>query len=299
MATPATTAAVERHVLSNELGLSVSVLSYGGILQSVHLPDGTNVVLGFDDVADYEHAVPRYMGALIGRYANRIAGARFTLDGHEHRLTANDGPNCLHGGDEFDRAHWTAESVRDGVRLTHSSPAGEHGFPGTLTAHVTYTLARDRNALRLDFEATTDAPTVVALTSHTYWKLGDGDHELQVLADRYTPVDAQLIPTGDIAWVSGTPMDFRAARRITRDYDHNWVLNAQGLAAVLRHPASGRVLRVSTTEPGLQVYTNTGVALEPQRFPDSPNQPHFPTAVLRPGQTYRSTTVYELGEESR
>jgi aldose 1-epimerase len=299
MIAPATPATTERHVLSNELGMSVSVLTYGGILQAVHLPDGVNVVLGHDDVADYEHAVPRYMGALIGRYANRIAGARFTLDGREHKLTANDGPNCLHGGDEFDRALWFAAPVRDGVRLTHVSPDGTHGFPGTVTAHVTYTLAPDRNQLRLDFEATTDAPTVVSLTSHTYWKLGEGVPTLQLLADRYTPVDTQLIPTGDIAWVAGTPMDFRIARRIERSYDHNWVLNAKGLAAVLRDPASGRTLRVSTTEPGLQVYTHTGVALEPQRFPDSPNQPHFPTAVLRPGQTYRATTTYDFGEGER
>ena len=143
------------------------------------------------------------------------------------------------------------------------------------------------------------APTVVSLTSHTYWKLGEGVPTLQLLADRYTPVDTQLIPTGEIAWVAGTPMDFRIARRIERSYDHNWVLNAQGLAAVLRDPASGRTLRVSTTEPGLQVYTHTGVALEPQRFPDSPNQPHFPTAVLRPGQTYRATTTYDFGEAER
>ncbi|MBE2320364.1 galactose mutarotase [Solirubrobacter sp. CPCC 204708] len=293
MSMPATKAA-ERVELTNQLGMSVSVLTYGGILQTVRLPDGFNVALGHDDVADYEHAVPRYMGALIGRYANRIAGARFTLDGVEHELTANDGPNCLHGGDEFDRALWAAEPVRDGVRLTHVSPDGEHGFPGTVTAHVTYTLAPRRNQLKLDFEATTDAPTVVSLTTHSYWRLGDGVPVLQILADRYTPVDAQLIPTGEIAWVAGTEMDFRVARRLEREYDHNWVLNAQGLAAVLRDPASGRVLRLSTTEPGLQVYTHTGVALEPQRFPDSPNQPHFPTAVLRPGQTWRATTTYDF-----
>jgi aldose 1-epimerase len=299
MGAPATQAAVERHVLTNELGMSATVLTYGGILQSVRLPDGSNVVLGHEDVADYEHTTPRYMGALIGRYANRIAGARFTLDGREFVLTANDGPNCLHGGDEFDRALWSAEPVRDGVRLTHISPDGEHGFPGTVTAQVTYTLAPRRNQLRLDFAATTDAPTVVALTTHTYWKLGDGVPTLQLLADRYTPVDTQLIPTGEIAWVAGTEMDFRVARKLERDYDHNWVLNAQGLAAVLRDPASGRTLRVSTTEPGLQVYTHTGVALEPQRFPDSPNQPHFPTAVLRPGQTFRAATVYDFGEDGR
>ena len=296
MSAPATTA--ERVVLANELGMTASVLARGGILQAVQLPDGMNVVLGHDDVTGYDNPVPRYMGALIGRYANRIAGARFTLDGREHELTANDGPNCLHGGDEFDRATWTTEPVPDGVKLTHVSPAGVHGFPGTVTAQVTYSLAPHRNQLRPDFRATTDTPTVVALTTHTYWKLGEGVPTLQVLADRYTPVDAQLIPTGELAWVAGTDMDFRVARRIEREYDHNWVLNAQGLAAVLRDPASGRAVRVSTTEPGLQVYTHTGVALEPQRFPDSPNQPHFPTAVLRPGQTYRSTTVYdfEVGE---
>jgi aldose 1-epimerase len=299
MGAPATPAAVERHVLGNELGMTADVLTYGGILQAVRLPDGTNVVLGHEDLAEYEHPVPRYMGALIGRYANRIAGARFTLDGREHVLTANDGPHCLHGGDEFDRASWAAERVQGGVRLTHVSPDGTHGFPGTVTAQVTYTLAPHRNRLRLDFRATTDAPTVVALTTHTYWKLGEGAPTLQLLADRYTPVDAELIPTGELAWVAGTDMDFRIARRIERDYDHNWVLNAQGPAAVLRDPASGRTLRVATTEPGLQVYTHTGVALEPQRFPDSPNQPHFPTAVLRPGQAYRSTTLYDFAEDGR
>lgn len=299
MSVPATQAAPARFVLSNEHGMTASVLTHGGILQAVHLPDGTNVVLGHDDVARYEHAVPRYMGALIGRYANRIAGARFTLDGREHLLTANDGPNCLHGGDEFDTATWSAAPVRHGVRLTHVSPDGEHGFPGTLTAQVIYTLAPRRNQLRLDFKATTDAPTVVALTSHTYWRLGEDVPTLQLLADRYTPVDAQLIPTGDVEWVAGGEMDFRAARRIERAYDHNWVLNGQGLAAVLCDPASGRTLRLSTTEPGLQVYTHTGVALEPQRFPDSPNQPHFPTAVLRPGKTYRSTTIYDFDEGDR
>jgi aldose 1-epimerase len=339
--------AVDRYVLENALGMSVSVLTYGGALQSLYVPDRAgrlaNVVLGFEDLdgytnAAYERANP-YMGTLIGRYGNRIAGARFVLDGREHRLTPNDAPNCLHGGSHgFDRAVWSAagfeESGGVGVRLSLVSPDGDQGFPGTLTVHVTYTLEGERNRLRLEYLATTDAPTVVSLTTHVHWNLaGEGsesieDHELKLGAERYTPVDANLIPTGELANVARTPMDFREFRRIgqrlrsgfeqlrhARGYDHNWVLDGPGPAAVLRDPASGRVLAISTTEPGLQVYTDNffdgtlygtggrqyrqgaGVALEPQRFPDSPNQPQFPSAVLRPGETLRSETVFDFSTE--
>jgi aldose 1-epimerase len=336
--------AIDRYVLENEHGMSVSVLTYGGALQSLYVPDRegrrASVVLGFEDLDGYadERSNP-YMGTLIGRYGNRIAGARFTLDGREYRLTPNDAPNCLHGGARgFDRAVWSAEGFQDGddagVRLTHVSPDGDQGFPGTLTVHVTYTLAGDRNRLRLDYKATTDAPTVVSLTNHTHWNLaGESsgsieDHELKLHAARYTPVDANLIPTGELATVAGTPMNFREFRRIgqrlrhgfeqlrhARGYDHNWVLDGPQPAAVLRDPHSGRVLTIATNEPGLQVYTDNffdgtlygaggrqyrqgaGVALEPQRFPDSPNQPHFPSAVLRPGETLRSETVFDFGTE--
>ena len=348
--------AIDRYVLENGCGMSVAVLTYGATLQSVHAPDRRgrrdNVVLGFENLdgysnSAYERANP-YMGGIIGRYGNRIAGARFVLDGLQFQLTRNDPPNCLHGGQRgFDRAVWTAEGFeaddRVGVRLSHTSPDGDEGFPGTLTVHVTYTLDGERNRLRLDYLATTDAPTVVSLTTHTHWNLaGEGsgtieDHELRLNAAHYTPVDATLIPTGEISPVAGTPLDFRDFRRIgrrlrggfdqlryARGYDHNWVLDhggtdpdAPGTAAVLVDPESGRVLTVSTSEPGLQVYTDNffdgtlyggsgrqyrqgaGVALEPQRFPDSPNQPQFPSAVLRPGETLRSSTIFDFTTEER
>jgi aldose 1-epimerase len=302
---------IQRFMLVNSRGTTVAVLTYGGIVQRVELA-GVNVVLGYDDLASYTSAAYAasmpYYGAIIGRYGNRIAGARFTLDGRTYELPANNGPNSLHGGEAgFHVRVWDAEPVPGGVRLTRTSPDGECGYPGTLEVAVTYALdAEDR--LRIDYAATTDAPTVVNLTNHSYWNLAGGgtidDHELRIAASRYTPVDLELIPTGELAGVAGTPMDFRQARRIgAYDYDHNWVLDGD---AWLRDPSSGRTLTISTTEPGLQFYAGgmlsaprAGLALETQHFPDSPNRTGFPPTVLRPGETFSSTTVLAFGVDHR
>ncbi|MEY9488791.1 aldose 1-epimerase [Streptomyces calvus] len=325
-------------------GTRMRVLSYGGIVQSLEVPDRrgrhANVSLGFDDLADYVASSP-YFGALIGRYGNRIDKGRFTLDGTDHQLSVNDGENSLHGGARgFDKQVWDVEPFTAGpdvgLRLYHTSVDGEMGYPGTLRATVTYTLTRDGD-WRIDYEATTDRATVVNLTSHVYWNLaGEGsggieDHELTIAASRYTPTDAGLIPTGELAPVAGTPFDFRRAKPIGRDiraahpqlitaqgFDHNWVLD-KGITdrpehvATLRDPSSGRTLRIATNEPGLQFYSGNfldgtltgtggrvyrqgdGLCLETQHFPDSPNQPSFPSTVLRPGETYRTTTVHSFG----
>jgi aldose 1-epimerase len=322
---------VDRYTLANASGMAVAILTYGGILQAVEVPDRegriANVTLGLADLAGYTDpaylAASPFFGALIGRYANRIARGRFTLDGSRFELPANDPPNHLHGGGAagFDVQLWEARPFSGaeavGLRLGHTSPAGEGGYPGTLAAAVTFSL-RAANELRIDYEATTDAPTIVNLTSHAYWNLaGEGFgtiHEqlLQVRAARYTPVDDTRIPTGAVVPVAGTPMDFTRARAIGGGYDHNWVLDGgPGLAeaAVLADPGSGRVLRIATDQPGIQVYSGNfldgtlrgpsgrpyprgaGVALETQHFPDSPNRPEFPSTVLRPGETYRAATV--------
>ncbi|GHJ37883.1 aldose epimerase family protein [Streptomyces sp. TS71-3] len=299
-------------------GVRVRVLTYGAIVQSVRVPDrdghGAEVVLGFEDLDGYlEHASP-YFGALVGRYANRIGGARFTLDGTVHRLPANEGRNILHGGDGgFDKRVWDAAPVPHGVRLSRVSPDGEEGFPGRLEVSATYTLD-ESGALRIAYEAVTDAPTVLNLANHAYWNLGGADsgtaggHELRIAASRITPVDAEHIPTGELAAVEGTRFDFREARKTGAGYDHNFVLD-KGVTeraepvAELFDPASGRVLTVATTEPGVQLYTGdhighgsfgptAGTALETQHFPDGPNQPGFPGTVLRPGAVFRSETVY-------
>ncbi|KUH39963.1 MULTISPECIES: aldose epimerase family protein [Streptomyces] len=331
---------VHRWTLANG-GTRMRVLSYGGIVQSLELPDRhgryANVSLGFDRLEDYVAASP-YFGALIGRYGNRVAGGRFTLDGREHRLSVNDGPNSLHGGEAgFDKRVWDVSPFSGpsgvGLVLRYVSADGEMGYPGRLDTTVTYTLTGDGD-WRIDYVATTDRPTVVNLTGHTYFNLageGSGDvlgHELRLAASRYTPTDATLIPTGELAPVAGTPFDFRRAERIGRrireahpqlvtakGYDHNWVLDkgatrTPGYAATLRDPGSGRTMRISTTEPGTQFYSGNfldgtlagpsgrtyrqgdGLCLETQHFPDSPNKPHFPSTVLRPGETYRSTTVH-------
>ncbi|CAL9412242.1 Aldose 1-epimerase [Streptomyces sp. enrichment culture] len=302
-------------------GVRVRVLSYGGIVQSAEVPgrDGrrADVVLGFADLDGYLTHPEPYLGALVGRYANRIAGGRFTLEGRTHTLARNNGPNCLHGGAHgFDKRVWDVSPVDHGVRLSRVSPDGEEGFPGRLEVSATYTLDAS-GALRIAYEAVTDAPTVVNLTNHSYFDLGgtggtggtDG-HELRLAASRYTPVDADLIPAGAPRDVTGTRFDFRRARPAGRGYDHNFVLD-KGVTATpvevaeLYHPASGRVLTVATTEPGLQLYTadhlgepfapGAGIALETQHFPDSPNRPEFPSTVLRPGEVYRSETVYGFG----
>jgi aldose 1-epimerase len=349
--------AVERWTLTNG-DMTVRVLTYGGIVQSLEVPDASgevdNVVLGFADLAGYiENNNPGpYFGALIGRYGNRIAGGTFELDGQTYHLPLNNnGVNTLHGGTQgFDTKVWSATPVGDrdvaALELTLVSPDGDQGFPGTLTTTVTYSLDDDER-LSVHYEATTDAPTVVNLTNHTYWNLsGEGsgtiyDHELQLNASGYTPVDAELIPTGEIAPVAGTPFDFREptpiGARIREDdqqllygqgYDHNWALDrvdngtregsdsedALEPAARLHDPDSGRTLSIETTEPGIQFYSGNfldgtlvgtgghvyrqsdGLALETQHFPDSPNQPQFPSTVLRPGETYDSTTVFDLSD---
>ncbi|MDZ7338104.1 MAG: galactose mutarotase [candidate division KSB1 bacterium] len=333
---------VELFTLTNSRGLKAGVITYGGIVVSLEVPDrnGTlaDVVLGYDNLDDYLKDSP-YFGSLIGRYGNRIGRARFVLDGTEYTLAANDGPNHLHGGLRgFDKVVWKGEPVREknavGVRLWYLSPDGEEGYPGNLSAQVTYRLTEE-NELRIDYEATTDKPTVVNLTHHSYFNLagqGNGDilgHVLQINADRFTPADAELIPTGELRDVEGTPLDFRrpvaiGARinaddeqlRCGRGYDHNFVLNSGGgslaLAATVYEPNSGRLMEVFTTEPGLQFYSGnfldghhvgkgrkvyghrTGFCLEAQHFPDSPNKPQFPSVVLRPGETYRQTTIYRF-----
>ncbi|MFE1247340.1 aldose epimerase family protein [Streptomyces sp. NPDC058741] len=299
-------------------GLRVRVLTYGGIVQSVEVPDRrgrtADVVLGFPDLDGYLAHPEPYLGALVGRYANRIAGGRFPLDGRTYALETNNGPNSLHGGAcGFDRRVWDAEPVEHGVRLSRVSPHGEEGFPGRLEVAATYTLL-EGGALRISYEAVTDAPTVVNLTHHGYFNLGGsadaGGHELRLAASRYTPADADLIPSGRLEDVTGTRFDFRRAREVGSGHDHNFVLD-KGVTptpvevAELYEPVSGRVLTVATTEPGLQLYTadhlgepfapGGGVALETQHFPDSPNRPEFPTTVLRPGELFRSETVYGFG----
>ncbi|MGV9619844.1 aldose epimerase family protein [Streptomyces tendae] len=296
-------------------GVRVRVLSYGGIVQSAEVPDRdgntADVVLGFADLDGYVAHPEPYFGALVGRYANRIAGGRFPLDGRTYALAPNEGPNTLHGGARgFDKRVWDVAEVEEGVRLSRVSPHGEEGFPGRLEMSVTYTLDGS-GALRIVYEAVTDAPTVLNPTNHSYFNLGGsghaGGHELRLAASRITPVDAGLIPTGGLDDVTDTRFDFRRARKVGSGYDHNFVLD-KGVTdtaeevAELHDPASGRVLTVATTEPGLQLYTadhlgepfapGDGIALETQHFPDSPNRPDFPSTVLRPGEVFRSETVY-------
>ena len=285
-------------------------MTYGGTIVSLRLADRAgnldDVVLGFDSLDGYLKS-SAYFGAIVGRYANRIGNGLFTLDGETYRLARNEGPHHLHGGAKgFDKVVWHAEPVRasdgEGVVFSHTSPNGDEGYPGTLTARVQYLLT-DRNALVVDYEATSDAPTPVSLTQHSYFNLagaGSGDirgHELMIDADSYTPVDAGLIPTGAIAPVEGTSFDFRAARGMgDEDYDINFVLRP-GHAARVVEPTTGRTLDVFTTEPGLQLYTGqrSGFCLETQHHPDSPNQPRFPSTILRPGERYRSRTVFAFG----
>jgi aldose 1-epimerase len=332
-------AVVDLYVLTNASGSQAKVITYGALLTELHVPDKDgklgDVVLGFDDIKGYLTEHP-YFGGTIGRVANRIAKAKFTLDGKEYTLAANNGPHSLHGGKKgFDKVVWKAEplAVKDGaaVKFTYVSPDGEEGYPGTLTASVTYTLT-DANELRLDYSATTDKATPVNLTNHSYFNLAgpaSGDilgHELTIFADKYTPVDKTLIPTGELAPVKGTPFDFTAPSKIGArieevkgepgGYDLNYVVRSgdqsPALAARVREPKTGRLLEVFTTEPGLQFYTGNfldgtvkgkgGVVykkhqafcLEAQHFPDSVNQPKFPSIILPPGKTYTQTTVYKF-----
>jgi aldose 1-epimerase len=334
---------VERYTLAISGRIEVVILTYGGIVQSVHVPDRdgniANVVLGFATLDDYvQWNYQPYFGCIAGRYANRIAGGRFTLDDVTYQLATNNGPNALHGGVRgFDKYVWDASETSSeasvAVRLNRVSPDGEEGYPGTLAVDVTYTLTASGDLL-IEYHATTDRPTIVNLTNHTYYNLaGEGsgsieNHELQLFASRYTPVDATSIPTGELAPVAGTPFDFteltRVGARIREDhpqiangsgYDHNFVFDRPSLddvslipAAHLHDPSSGRRLTLLTTEPGVQFYSGNfltgafagtsgryrqgdGLALETQHFPDSPNQPDFPSTVLRPGEVFTSTTV--------
>ncbi len=332
-------------VLENSNGCSVSVTDFGATVTSLVAPDNrgrpSDIVLGFDTLDSYLAGHP-YFGSTIGRFGNRIANGRFTLDGQDYNLARNNGPNHLHGGSTgFGMLLWrvTSDTSSDTqqLRLSHTSPDGEEGYPGRVEASVTFTLT-ERDELRIDYRATTDRPTIANLTNHSYFNLaGSGSesilgHEIMINADRFTPVDADLIPTGEIRAVDGTAMDFRRMTpigsrindddeqiRLSNGYDHNWVLNRSGeeptLAAEVYEPTSGRVLEVLTTEPGVQFYTGnfldgtffgrtgkpygrrSGFCLETQHFPDSPNQPDFPSTILRPDETYRSTTIYRFGVE--
>ena len=321
--------------------IEVRVTAYGAHLVSVRTPDRTgkmaDIVLGYDSLQGYLNDRKTYDGAVVGRYGNRIALGKFTLDGKTYQIPVNNGANALHGGPKgFDEYVWQAQEVPDGVEFTHVSPDGDMGFPGTLTAKVKYTLKG--STLRIDYSATTDKATVLNLTNHAYYNLhGDDkgnilDQRIEIDADRYTPVDAGLIPPGEPAPVAGTPMDFRKPEaigaRIDADneqlklaggYDHNWVLNGKigtlHLAAVVTDPVSGRKLTVETTEPGVQFYSgnfldgtytgrygvkyekHSGFCLETQHFPDSPNHPDFPSTVLQPGETMHSTTTITFGAE--
>jgi len=332
---------VDLYTLRNSKGVEVQICNYGGLVTSFKVPDRNgkmgDVVLGYDNLEGYLKDTP-YFGAMIGRYGNRIAKGKFTLDGQTYTLATNNGPNALHGGIKgFDKIVWQAKSMAtaDGpaLELTYLSKDGEEGFPGNLSVTAVYTLMED-NGLRLQYTATTDKDTVVNLTQHSYFNLaGKGDvlnHVVMINADKFTPVDSTLIPTGELRPVEGTPFDFRKptaiGARINQNdeqlkfgngYDHNWVLNHQmgnlDVIARVTEPTSGRFLEVLSTEPGLQFYTGnflngkiTGkggwvyqfrnaFCMEPQHFPDSPNHPEFPSVVLKPGQTYKNTIVFRLG----
>jgi aldose 1-epimerase len=335
---------IEMVTLKNKNGIELTAISYGGIITSLKVPDRAgkfaDVVLGFDKPESYwADPPPPFFGAIIGRYGNRIAKGKFALGGKTYTLAANNGPNHLHGGNKgFDKQLWTI-ATKDSPEgstaiFTRTSSDGEEGYPGTLQVRVTYTLT-DKNELIIDYHAATDKPTPVNLTQHSYWNLageGSGDilgEQLTIAADRYTPVDDTLIPTGELATVAGTPFDFRQPTAIgarieqSNDqlkkgpgYDHNWVLNRKGtgveFAARLTDPKSGRTMEIATTEPGLQFYSGnfldgtlvgksgkayarrSGLCLETQHYPDSPNQPKFPTTILLPGKSYDSRTVFSF-----
>jgi aldose 1-epimerase len=339
-------AAVDLYTLGNETGLRAQVITYGGTIVGIEVPDRKgvrdNVVLALPSLAQYLEQ-DSYLGALVGRFANRISGASFALDGNEYHLSKNDGDNCLHGGAKgFNKAIWRvvdqADTPEPLLTLRHSSPNGDQGFPGAVVLEVTYVVS-ESNTLRISYQAESDSPTVVNFTNHAYFNLGGRagadilEHEVMIAAERFTPVDNQLIPTGQIRDVAGTPFDFREPYPIggrigQRDeqlsavlgYDHNFVLSLspkgeRRLAARVRDPRSGRVLEVHTTEPGLQFYSgnhldgtlsgptgevyrqHTGFCLETQHFPDSPNQPAFPCTILRPGERFTSTTEYRFRVE--
>jgi aldose 1-epimerase len=323
--------------LANAHGMRARIITYGAIIVSLEIPDQlgklTDIVLGHDTLESYVANSP-YFGAIVGRYANRISNGSFSLDGVSYNVSRNEGTTSLHGGvNGFDKAVWEVDMLTgSSVRLAHTSPDGDQGFPGALRTLVTYALS-DEGDLTVDYEAAAAASTVVNLSQHTYWNLagaGNADvlgHELTLAAGHFTPVDADLLPTGEIRPVDGTAFDFRRTRMIGArmnendeqlgaGYDHNFVLDPGGtlsFAARMRDPVSGRSLEIRTTEPGLQVYTGNrldgsitgkrgmkyhrygGICLETQHFPDSPNRPEFPSTVVRPGEPFRSRTVFSFG----
>jgi aldose 1-epimerase len=326
---------ITEYTITNPSGMQASIINYGGTVTKLIVPDKKgnmgDVVLGYDSLSGYLQKENPYFNALIGRYGNRIAAGKFSLDGQNYTLAGNNSGNSLHGGAKgYDKVVWTAKKLTDSsVQLNYLSPDGEEGYPGNLNIQVVYTLTPD-NSLKIDYTATTDKATPVNLTSHCYFNLSAGadstilNHQLEIAADKFTPVNAQLIPTGKIEEVKGGPMDFTTAKQIGKDiqnvsggYDHNWVLNKSGnnleKIASLYEPNSGRFMEVLTTEPGLQFYSgnfldgtlvntkggkrypkHAALCLETQHFPDSPNQPSFPNTILKPGETYRQTTVYKF-----
>lgn len=331
---------VDLYALTNANGMRVEILTYGATVRSIEAPDRTgkmaDVVLGFDTIEGYLNKDEPYLGAVVGRYGNRIAKARFKLDGKEYHLAANNGPNSLHGGIKgFDKRVWTAKDSGSGddshVTLSYLSKDGEEGYPGNLEVTVTYTLTK-ANELKIDYSATTDQTTVLNVTNHSYFNLTGGnsdilDHELALNSTKITPVDATLIPTGEIKHSEGTPFDFRnptpIGARINQDdeqlkrgkgYDHNFVVSGSGMRGVgeVYEPKSGRFMQVYSDQPGVQFYTGnfldgsikgkggkpygfrSGLCLETQHYPDSPNQPSFPSTVLKPGDKYASTTTFKF-----
>lgn len=333
---------VKLFTLRNAHGMEARITNWGGYIVALKVADKKgrfdDVVLGFDSLDGYLAKNP-FFGCITGRYANRIGGAKFQIDGAEYQVTPNSGKHQLHGGKEgFDKKLWAATPIQTGndigVKLTYTSADGEEGFPGTLQCTVTYRLSPD-NGLQIDYKATTDKPTVLNLTNHAYFNLageGSGDilgHELTIPTDQITATDDDLIPTGEIVSIKGTPLDFTTphtiGERIGADfkpliqgigYDHNYVLSGSGmkLAAIVKEPKSGRVMTVRTTEPGVQLYTGNhlngvngkgghiyakrnGLCLETQHYPDSPNHPNFPSVILRPGETFESTTIYQFSAE--
>lgn len=327
---------VKQCAITNPSGMTVKILNYGGTVTNILTADKEgkygDVILGFDSLSGYLQSGNPYIGSLVGRYANRIANASFTLDGQKYQLASNNNGNSLHGGNKgFDKVVWTMEPQAgdSSVKLIYISKDGEEGYPGTLTAEVIYTLTWD-NSLKIEYKATTDKATPVNLTNHCYFNLSAGTdstilaHELSIKARKFTEVNDKLIPTGTHPDVSAGPMDFTQAKPIGRDllqvaggYDHNWVLDKTGnvleLIGTLYHPTSGRYMEVFTTEPGLQFYSgnfldgtlkgakngttyvkHAGLCLETQHFPDSPNHPDFPNTILKPGETYSHTTLYKF-----
>ena len=325
---------VRQYTLQNASGMIVRVLNYGGYVTNIIVLDRQgnkgDVVLGFDSLAGYLQTGNPYMGCIVGRYANRIAKGQFILDGKTYKLAGNNDGNALHGGLKgFDKVIWAVQPEGDSsLLLSYTSKDGEEGYPGNLQVSVKYTLTTD-NALRIDYNATTDKATPVNLTNHSYFNLSSGKdstilgHTLMINADKYTAVDQKLIPTGELPAVKGTAMDFTKPAVIGTDiakvaggYDHNWVLNKNGdslsLAATLFHDSTGRFMEVFTTQPGVQCYTgnflngtltgkggmkyvkHAGLCLETQHFPDSPNRPDFPNTILKPGEKYQQTTIYKF-----